>query len=101
MTRSIDGMCPLRLTQNLDQAMQRFTGRLTVGNQREPDVACAGIETITLLARQVAAGNHAHAGVAIEFHRGRFVAAVLCDVEPDAEAAGRTLVSVAIAEDLI
>src|ERR1700749_5207324 len=54
MTRSIDGMCPRCLTQNLDQAMQRFAGRLTVGNQREADVPRAGIAAIALLARQIA-----------------------------------------------
>src|ERR1700753_2561505 len=101
MTRSIDGMCPRCLTQNLDQAMQRLAGRLTVGDQRKADVACAWIETIALLSRQIAAGNHAHAGVAIESYRCRLVAALLCDIEPDAEAAGRALVAVAIAEDLV
>src|ERR1700759_1109051 len=52
MTRSIDGMCPRCLTQNLDQAMQRLAGRLTVGDQRKADVACAGITAIRLLSRQ-------------------------------------------------
>src|SRR6201989_546949 len=46
MTRSIDGICPRCLTQNLDQAMQRLAGRLTVGNQRKADVARAGIAAI-------------------------------------------------------
>src|ERR1700730_6438451 len=68
MTRSIDGMCPRCLTQNLDQAMQRLAGRLTVGDQRKADVACAWIGTIVLLSRQIAAGNHAHAGVTIAAH---------------------------------
>src|SRR6202011_5199256 len=77
MTRSIDGMCPRCLTQDFDQAMQRLAGRLTVGNQRKADVACAWIGTIALLSRQIASGNHAHAGVTIESHRGRFVAAVI------------------------
>src|SRR5580704_6039976 len=86
MTRSIDGMCPRCLTQNLDQAMQRLAGRLTVGNQRKADVTRAWIETIALLSRQIAAGNHAHAGVAIELYRHRFVAAEIRNVEPDAEA---------------
>src|SRR5690349_8155423 len=75
MTRSIDGMCPRWLTQNLDQAMQRLAGRFTIGNQRKADVARAGIGAVRLLPRQIAAGNHPHAGVAIKFHRGRFVAA--------------------------
>src|ERR1700755_3574248 len=43
MTRSIDGMCSRCLTQDLDQAMQRLAGRLTVGNQREADVPRAWI----------------------------------------------------------
>src|SRR5246127_854209 len=69
MTRSIDGMCPRCLTQDLDQAMQRLAGRLTVGNQRKPDVAGAWIGTIALLSREIAAGNHPHAGVAIKSYR--------------------------------
>src|SRR5215813_11073715 len=99
MTRSIDGMCPRCLTQNLDQAMQRLAGRLTIGNQRKADVACARIAAVWLLPRQIAAGNDAHPGVAIKFHRHRFVAAEFGHIEPDAEAAGRALVAVTIAED--
>src|SRR5581483_6824769 len=41
------------------------------------------------------------AGVAIKFYRRRLIAASLADIEPDAEAAGRPLVAVAIAENLI
>src|SRR6185312_7940817 len=94
MTRSIDGMCPRWLTQNLDQAMQCLAGRLTVGNQRKADVARARIGTIALLPRQIAAGNDAHAGVAIKSYRHRLVAAERGNIEPDAEAAGRALVAV-------
>src|SRR6202012_1536061 len=75
MTRSIDGMCPRCLTQNLDQARQRLAGRLTVGNQSKADIARARISAVGLLSRQIAAGNHAHAGIAIEFPRHGFVAA--------------------------
>src|ERR1700742_4125020 len=101
MTRSIDGMCPRCLTQDLDQAMQRLAGRLTVGNQRKANVARAWIAAVRLLSRQIAAGNHAHAGVAIKFPRHRFVAAEVGNIEPDAEAAGRALVAVTIAENLV
>src|SRR5271154_3264237 len=49
----------------------------------------AGIEAVGLRPRQIAARYHAHAGIAIKLDARGFVAAVLADIEPDAEAAGR------------
>src|SRR5215813_1190635 len=103
MTRSIAGMCPSasRLSQRCDQAMQRLGRRFTVRYQREPDKARTGIEAVVLLAREIAARDHAHACVAIEFDTRRFVATVLAHIEPDAEAARRALVAIAVTEDLV
>ncbi len=58
---------PSRLTQDFDQAMQRLRRwSHSSRDQRKADIARAGIELSSLLARQIAAGNHAHAGFAIE-----------------------------------
>src|ERR1700751_4207847 len=70
MTRSIAGIpcAPPRLPECLDQAMQRLGRGFAVRNQRKADIAEAGIEAVGLLPRQIAAGNDAHASLAIEFH---------------------------------
>ena len=81
--------------------MQRFGCCFTVLHQRQANIAGAGIAAVGLPARQIASGHHAHAAVLVEFHRGRFVAALGRDVEPDAEAAGRPHIAVAIPEDLV
>src|SRR5882757_359227 len=104
MTRSIAGMLNLRawrLTQGFDQPMHRLGCGFTVGDQREADIARAGIGTVILLPRQIAARDHPDASVAIEPHGHVLVAAAVGGVEPDAEAAGGPLVAVAIAEDLV
>src|SRR6187431_2232449 len=68
MTRSIAAMLEgaLRLIQSFDQPMQRLGCRFRIGYQRKPDVARAGIGAVVLRARQIAARNHAYAGIAIE-----------------------------------
>src|SRR6476660_2243758 len=103
MTRSIAGMLmgPSRLIQNFDQPMQRLGCCFTVLHQRQANVAGAGIAAVGLLARQIAAGHHAHAAVPVELHRRRFVAAAVRHIEPDAKAAGGPPIAVAIAENLI
>src|SRR5579883_1118902 len=103
MTRSIAGMSfrPPRLSERLDQAMQRLGRRFAVRNQRKADIAPAGIEAVGLLPREIAAGNDPHTGLAIELHRHRLVAAKTGHVEPDTEAAVGPLVAVAAAEDLV
>src|SRR5207302_5476672 len=58
-----------------------------------------GIEAAGLLPRQIAAGDYAHAGVAIKLHGRGFVAAARGHIEPDAEAAGGPAIAIAIAED--
>src|SRR5260370_27495871 len=103
MTRSIAGMLmgPSRLIQNFDQPVQCLGCCFTVLHQRQANVAGAGIAAVRLLPRQIAAGHHAHAAVPVEFHRRRFVAAAVRHIEPDAEAAGGSPITVAIAENLI
>src|SRR5664279_4784547 len=94
MTRSIAGMRPepSRLFENFDQAMQCLGRRFTVCDQSEADVARSGIESVGLLPRQITSRHHAHAGLAVEFHRRRFVAAMRGDIQPDAKSAGGTAV---------
>src|SRR5947209_19060245 len=103
MTRSIAAMLEraLRLIQSFDQPMQRLGRRFRVGYQRQADIARAGIGAVVLLSRQIASGDHAHAGIAIQPDAGCLITAAVGDVEPDAEAAGRTMIAVAIAEDLV
>src|SRR5205809_460026 len=87
ITRSIAGMRPKpsRLFENFDQPMQCLGRRFTVCDQSEANVACAGIETVGLRARQIASRHHAHARLPIEFHRRRLIAAVSGDIEPYTE----------------
>ena len=89
------------MIERLHQPVQRFGYGFTVLHQRQPDIAVAGIAAVGLLPRQVTAGQHAHAGILVKFHRRRLVAAMRGDVEPDAEAAGGTVIAVAVAEDLV
>src|SRR5262245_56897373 len=62
-------------TQHLNDAMQGFCGGLAVLHQRKTDVTLAGIRAVGLLARQVGAGDHAHAGLLVETQRHLFAAA--------------------------
>src|SRR5215470_9572181 len=68
MTRSIAAMLfsALRLIQGFDQPVQRLGRRFRIRHQSEPDVTGAGIAAVILQPRQIASGDHAHAGVAIE-----------------------------------
>src|SRR5215471_17305300 len=81
--------------------MQRLGGRLAVGDERKANIARPRIESVRLQSGEITAGNNANAGVPIESYGRRFVAAVLRNIEPDAEAAGWAFVTVAIAENLI
>ena len=81
--------------------MQRIGRHIAVLYHGDADVAVAGIETIGLRARRVSAGQHAQARLLPELHRRAFAAAVLRHVEPEEEAAGRALVAVAVADDLV
>src|SRR6267142_1547368 len=89
------------MIERLHQPVQRFGYGFTVLHQRQPDIAVAGIAAVGLLPREVTSGQHAHAGSLVEFHRRRYVAAMRGDIEPDAEAAGRAVIAVAVAENLI
>ena len=73
----------------------------TVLYQRQTNVAGAGVAAVGLLPRQVTSRHHAHAAVPVEFDRRRFVAAMRRHVEPHAETAGRTMITITIAENLI
>src|SRR3954447_24445189 len=81
--------------------MQRFGDGLAVLHQRQPDIALAWIGAVELLPREVAAGQHPHAGVLVQPYGRRLVAAMRGDVEPNAKTAGRTMIAVTAAEDLV
>src|SRR3954468_13789452 len=90
ITRSIAAMLKgaLRLIQCFDQPMQCLGRRFRIRHQRKADKARAGIYAIVLRPRQIAARDHAHAGIAIKPDACFLIAAAIGDVEPDAEAAG-------------
>src|SRR3954464_5427388 len=87
--------------ERLHQPVQGFGYGFTVLHQRQPDIAVAGIAAVGLLPRQVAARQHTHAGLLVKFHRHGLVAAKCGYVEPDAKTAGRAVVAIAVAEDLV
>jgi hypothetical protein len=74
-----------------------FGGRFTVLHQCDTDVTGAGIAAVRLRTRQIGAGDDAHAALLDKFYGRGFVAAMRRDVEPEAEAAGRTLVAETVA----
>src|ERR1700733_4634007 len=98
MTRSIAGMLS---AQSLNQPMQCLGRCFTVRDQREPNVACAGIAAARLLPREVTAGDHPDAGVPVKLDGRRLVTPFGRHIEPDTEAAGRTPVAVPGPENLI
>ena len=67
----------------------------------DADIVRARIGAVGLLAREIAAGHDAHAGLAHSRFGHGFAAAVARNVEPEEEAAGRPLVAVAVADDLV
>src|SRR2546421_487181 len=67
----------------------------------DANVALAGVAAVGAVAREVVAGNDAKPAVAPEFHGCGFIAALLAHIEPEEEAAGRPLVAVAAADDLV
>src|SRR5262249_34025781 len=81
--------------------MQTFSRRLAVLDHRDADVAGAGIAAVGLPARQIASRNDAYAAFLEELHGRGFIAAVIRDIEPDAEAAGRPAITEPITQDLI
>ena len=84
-----------------DEAMQRLGGDLLVLHHGDADIVRAGIAAVGLLAREIAAGHDAHAGLAPQRERRRFAAALRGDIEPEEEAARGTAIAVAVADDLI
>src|SRR5262245_7625164 len=87
--------------QHADQPVQRFRGRGLVLHQRDPNIARARIAAVGLVARQIAARDHAQPRFAPQPQRDRLVAAMGGDVEPEQEAASRPAIGVAAAEYLI
>ena len=81
--------------------MQCIGRRVLIMHHGDADIVRAGIETVRLVARDIAARQDAHAAFAPQLHRRRFAAADMGDVEPQKEAARRALVAVTIADDLI
>src|SRR5436305_3135878 len=63
-------------TKHLNEAMQRLGRDVLVLNERNADVAVAGIAAVSAVARKIMTGNDAQAALAPEFDGGRLVAAV-------------------------
>src|SRR4029077_16025570 len=89
------------LAEHGDEAVQCLGGDLLVLNERDANVALAGVAAVRAVAREVVAGNDAKPAVAPEFHGCGLVTALLAHIEPEEEAAGRALVAVAAADDLV
>src|SRR5215469_9872103 len=89
------------LSEDRDDAMQRLGRGLLVVHHGDADVVRAGIAAVELLARAVAAWQHAYAALAPESRGCGLTAALRRDVEPQEEAAGRPAIAVAVADDLI
>ncbi len=81
--------------------MQRLRRRGLVLHHGDADVVRAGIGAIGLIAREIAPGHHAHAGLSPQLLGHGFAAAMSGNVEPEKEAARRPLVAVAVADDLV
>src|SRR5712672_281559 len=89
------------LAEHGNETVQRLGGDLLVLNECDANVALAGVAAVGAVAREVVAGNDAKPAVAPKFYGCGFVTAVLAHVEPEEEAAGRSLVAVAAADDLV
>src|SRR5215472_15046264 len=87
--------------EHSDQAVQRLGRGFLVLHHGDPDVPCTRIAAVSMVARQVPAGNDAQTALTPELHGGGFIAPARRHVEPQIEAAGRPPVAVAIADDLI
>src|ERR1700677_1610767 len=81
--------------------MQPFGSNLFVLHHGDADIVGARIAAVGLLARKIAAGHDAHAGLAPQRERGGFAAALRGNVEPEEEAAGRPPIAVAVADYLV
>ena len=81
--------------------MQRLRRGRLVLNHGDADVVRAGIAAVGLFAREITAGHDAHAGLLPQPLGHDLAAAVFRHVEPKKKSAGRTLVAVAVADDLI
>ncbi len=72
----------MRLPKHGDDAMQRFRRGRAVLIHGDADVVRAGIAAVGLLAREIAPGHHAHAGLLPKTLGHDLAAAVAGDVEP-------------------
>src|SRR6266567_8588069 len=81
--------------------MQRLGGDIAILNHRDADIAIARIKAIRLRPRGVIAREYAQSRFLPELERHGFAAALRRHVEPEKEAAGRTLVAITVADDLI
>src|SRR5215203_6048186 len=112
MPRSMDAMSSVqrvfvsvslrqRLAEHGYQAVQRLGGDFLVLNERDADIALAGIAGVGAVAREIVTGNDAQAAVAPKVPGDRLITALPAHVEPEEEAAGRTLIAITVADDLI
>ena len=81
--------------------MQCIGRRFSVLHHGDTDIVGARIGAIGLFAREIFSRHDAHAGFRPQPLRDRFATAMLRHVEPEEEAAGRTLVAVTISDDLV
>ena len=81
--------------------MQCFTGGCRVLHHGDADIIGARVRAVGLLARQIAARHDAHAGFRPQALGHDFAAAEFRHVEPEEKSAGRPLVAVAVADDLV
>src|SRR4051794_8760639 len=90
-----------RLAEHGYQAVQRLGSDFLVLNERDADIALAGIAAVGAIAREIVTGNDAQAAVAPQVPGDRLITALPAHVEPEEEAAGRTLIAITVADDLI
>src|SRR5882762_9466078 len=84
-----------------DEAMQRLRRCRTILNHSDADVVRARTAAVGLLAREIAAGHDAHAGLLPQPFGHVLAPTIFRLVEPEEKSAGRTLVAVTVADDLV
>src|SRR5277367_830767 len=81
--------------------MQRLGRGLLVLHHSDADIVRAWIAAVGLLAREIATGHDAHAGVTPQRKCRRLAAALRRNIQPQEKSSGRPAIAVTIADDLI
>src|SRR6202034_4701498 len=90
-----------RSAEHRDEAVQRLGGGFPVLHHGDADIVRARIASVRLLAGQIAAGHHAHPGVAPQGKCRRLAAALGGNVKPKKKSAGGPAIAVTVDDDLI